>query len=355
MAPIVGNRAVEDAAVAWVIELERLDSRTGRDTRSQGPGDVSSPPRTIEVKAYGKDARGQNLWLETRQVTAALTDPEFWIYVVENVAQSDPATFRVARLGGDRLATLLERRREQHYFLMPWPVADYDANPPTVATGDASRLSTTLQGFQLPTRFSDRPKMHKDPDFRAAKQARLRERHVAPINGFVDQIRADRQATVPYVDPDSRGVAAKVLFVLESPARPAAIDSGMLSADNNDETARNVWDAYTSSGMPRTFGLHWNAVPWFIGDNAERNVTRAQVAAGHGYLMELLDLAPDIRVVVAFGKPAQESIARIAIDLHARGITVLECLHPSPRNNARGAKEVVPEIFRRAYEIARQS
>jgi hypothetical protein len=67
---------------------------------------------------------------ETTQVNAALADTDFWVYVVENIAQGDPAAFRLAMIGGQRLAALLRRRRERHYFEVPWPVADYDRDPP---------------------------------------------------------------------------------------------------------------------------------------------------------------------------------------------------------------------------------
>jgi hypothetical protein len=70
------------------------------------------------------------LWLETTQVEAALVDGDFWLYMVENIGQGDPTKFRLAMIGGQRLAALLERRRERHYFEVPWPVADYDRDPP---------------------------------------------------------------------------------------------------------------------------------------------------------------------------------------------------------------------------------
>ena len=84
--------------------------------------------RLIEVKAYGSSARGQDLWLETRQVEAAESDPErFHLVVVENVRQGDPAEFRVLDISGDELKALLARKREKRYFEVPFPVAVYDA------------------------------------------------------------------------------------------------------------------------------------------------------------------------------------------------------------------------------------
>lgn len=196
---------------------------------------------------------------------------------------------------------------------------------------------------ELPTAFSTEPKLHRDAAFLAAKRSRLWESHVAPINRFVDDIREEilaeatpaggppPQVFVPHTDPDSGGIAARVLFVLESPAGPAALGSGMLSADNNDGTAKNMWLGYEASGMPRTHGLHWNAVPWYVGDGKKNAaVTDQQVERGRRYLLRLLDLAPAVRVVVALGRPAQRSIAGAAMQLEARGIAVLDAPHPSP-------------------------
>jgi hypothetical protein len=94
MAELVGNKAIETAAVEWVMELERVAGREPRDTRFAGaPADVVSPPRVIEVKAFGRSNRGYDLWLETRQMEEARSNRDFYLYVVENVHQGDPALF----------------------------------------------------------------------------------------------------------------------------------------------------------------------------------------------------------------------------------------------------------------------
>ncbi len=41
--------------------------------------------------------------------------------------QGDPSRFTLKVLGGDRLRRLLERAKEQRYYTVPWPVADYDS------------------------------------------------------------------------------------------------------------------------------------------------------------------------------------------------------------------------------------
>ena len=124
---LAGPGQIEDAAIEYVIERERAEGREARDTRGDGVADLVSGDRVIEVKASGTSSRGYELWLECRQYVAARDDPEhFWLYLVENVAQGDPARFQLIRLGGERLQELLERAKEQRHWTVPVPLAVYD-------------------------------------------------------------------------------------------------------------------------------------------------------------------------------------------------------------------------------------
>ena len=201
-----------------------------------------------------------------------------------------------------------------------------DQPPRRVVTVDRTSLG-------LPSEFSNRPRMHKPGSgFLAAKVARLWEPHIAPVNHFVEQIRAERGTEhVPYIDPDTGGVAAKVLLVLESAAITAALGSGMLSADNADATAENVWKAYAATTMPRTWALHWNAVPWYVGTSKKNAaVVTSQALEGQPYLIRLVDLLPDLRVVVAAGKWAQLGVGLSKDTLAKRGIRIVDAPHPGP-------------------------
>ncbi len=128
MADLRSNKQVEDAAIAWVMELERHAGRVPTDTRYRGsPADIESPPRLIEVKAFGRMNRGFDLWLETRQVEEARRNTNFYVYVVENVRQGDSESFKLKVLDNAHLLKLLDRAKLQNYFTVPWPVRDYDA------------------------------------------------------------------------------------------------------------------------------------------------------------------------------------------------------------------------------------
>jgi hypothetical protein len=83
----------------------------------------------IEVKAVGGLLRGYGLPLEPRQVEEGRANPNFFVYIVENVAQGDPAKFELRVLGGDQLRRLLENARERRYYEVPVPVAEYARIP----------------------------------------------------------------------------------------------------------------------------------------------------------------------------------------------------------------------------------
>lgn len=128
---VTSNKAVEDAAIAWVCELERKAGRSPKDMRgSSSPVDIMSPPRAIEVKAYGRFARGEELFIEVAQFEEAERNPEFYLYVVENIRQGNPELFQLKVLAGQDLRALLDRAKEQRYFTIPWPVAHYDSLDP---------------------------------------------------------------------------------------------------------------------------------------------------------------------------------------------------------------------------------
>ena len=129
--PIVGNKAVEDAAIDWVMALEREAGRQPIDRRHD-PGfaaDIASPPRTIEVKAVGKDQRGWFVPIETRQYEAALSNADFFLYVIDNITQGDKSAFRLKVFGGETLKRLLGNAKKREYYEMPIPVAEFDAAP----------------------------------------------------------------------------------------------------------------------------------------------------------------------------------------------------------------------------------
>ena len=121
----MSNRQIEDVAVLFVLERERSSGRFAVDTRNRNALVDIEGDLLIEVKAFGGTARGFDLWLESRQVQAALDDPtRFHLVVVEHIRSGEP---RIIDIHGERLTALLDRRREKRYFEVPFPTHMYDS------------------------------------------------------------------------------------------------------------------------------------------------------------------------------------------------------------------------------------
>lgn len=122
------NSETERVAIEHVMALERRAGRQPEDVHLRGhPYDISSPPRKIEVKAFGGSARGAPVPLEDRQVKAAQESPEnFYVYVVDNIAGAAGAKIAVRVLHGEILRAMLDRATPHITYWPTLRTADYD-------------------------------------------------------------------------------------------------------------------------------------------------------------------------------------------------------------------------------------
>ncbi len=213
--------------------------------------------------------------------------------------------------------------------------------------------------------LSQAPRAHRDPVFLAAKVARLREPHVAPLNDLADRIGVETGMAVPAFDPDSAGINARSLFLFEAPGarstaaagpRAAAKGSGIISPDNNDGTAENMWRLHEAAGLARTSTLAWNIVPWYVGtDTKIRPVERDDLQAAAPYLAALIALLPDLRVVVTFGDKPRQGWFRYLLHDDAPLLPTLAVPHPSPLslNPHPENRDLILRALRRVAEVAR--
>lgn len=187
------------------------------------------------------------------------------------------------------------------------------------------------------------PKLFADPAAVRAREARLHEPHVAELTRLVERIRLARGEgnSVPWFDPESGGRHAEVLLLFEAPGaravgsgpvRPNRPGSGFISPDNNDDSAAAVFELENEAGLPRDRALHWNIVPWYVGEGTKiRAVTKADRLEAAPWLGELLALLSDLRVVVLCGEAAQRGWDEYAGQRPA-DLWVVRCPHPSPVN-----------------------
>lgn len=177
---------------------------------------------------------------------------------------------------------------------------------------------------------NDIPKLLGDPDALAERLSQIEEPHVAPLAAFVRALRERMgpSASIPHFDPWDGGIDAKVLFLLEAPG-PKARNSGFVSCNNPDETAKNFFEFLRDAGIDRKQVAVWNIVPWYIGSGQKiRPASSADIERGIESLHELFGLLTKLRCVVLMGNKAQ------AAEGHIRRINpalmIQRCPHPSP-------------------------
>jgi hypothetical protein len=83
----------------------------------------------VHGSLVGGSQRGWFLPLEVPQISEARNNPDFFVYVVDNVRQGDPAKFGLKVLDGELLARLVARAKERRYYEVTVPVAEYDNAP----------------------------------------------------------------------------------------------------------------------------------------------------------------------------------------------------------------------------------
>lgn len=157
-----------------------------------------------------------------------------------------------------------------------------------------------------------------NPTVLADKHSRIRAAHVAKLNAVADRV-ADTEGVergqVPYVDPDTAGVNARMLVLLDNPSTKAeaGTGSGLLSLDNDDRTARNCREAYERHGIRMADVVHWNVVPFPVAGVKNGGSTPAERARGVQWTREVVNLLPRLEIVLLLGASARDGWERAAI------------------------------------------
>ena len=198
--------------------------------------------------------------------------------------------------------------------------------------------------------LTDAPKLLANPLAKEERMRLLREPHIAPLTQYVETLRleAGPGAGIPYFDPWDGGIEAEALFLLEAPGAKA-VASGFISRNNNDETAKNMFELCREAGLDRKASVLWNAVPWYIGTGSKiRAATPADLEAGLKPLPRLLALLPKVKTVVLVGRKAERARPQI----NGNKYRVFASPHPSPLfvNNAPGNREKILSIFHQVRE-----
>jgi len=150
--------------------------------------------------------------------------------------------------------------------------------------------------------------------------------HMQPLLPLLQALRQRRgKKAVPAFDPLDGGADAAVLFLLETPGQ-RAVESGFISRNNPDPSARHMLSMLQEARLPRQATLLWNVVPWHLNGREPR---RSDLAKARKWLEKLLACLPHLEYVVLVGGHAHSMHIWLSTRTQAH---ILACHHPSGRS-----------------------
>lgn len=181
--------------------------------------------------------------------------------------------------------------------------------------------------------FPTEPKSLRHESNVLARKGLLTAPHMLPLTAYAENLRErlGSRVFVPDFDPLDGGSSAEFLFLFEKPGPKTDSrngGSGFISRDNNDETAKSVFDFMGQIGLDRSRTLLWNTIPAWDDSRAFKGF---HVLDGIKLLDELLPLLPNLKTIILVGKQAQKARR----GLEHRDFEVFMSDHPSPIVKAR--------------------
>lgn len=170
--------------------------------------------------------------------------------------------------------------------------------------------------------------------------------HIEPFNRMVDELRTDNE-WMPYVAPLYGGTNARVLAIFRDPGPKTqeGSGSGMLCVENDDPSAERHFNFLKNAGIEHDQLMVWNTYPWYI----NRKPRSSEIDRGLGPLKRVIDLCPNLEVVMAHGGEAQIAWKRFRerYTSTVRGLETIETYHTSRQ----ALQTADPEV--RAYRSAK--
>lgn len=152
--------------------------------------------------------------------------------------------------------------------------------------------------------------------------------HIEPFNRIVDDMKTTDQ-WMPYVAPVYGGRDARVLAIFRDPgpATREGLGSGMLCVENDDPSAERHYNFLKNARIDVSDLMVWNTYPWYI----NRKPTSIEVDRGLPILKQIIDLCPNLTVVMAHGGDAQLAWRRLQLRYSTvgDGIITIETYHTS--------------------------
>lgn len=174
------------------------------------------------------------------------------------------------------------------------------------------------------------PRRMANAEFRNHQWLHRFDDHIAPLNRLVDEL--CNGGKVPYIAPIYGGINSKLLSILRDPGPKTQLQdngSGFLCLENDDATAEKMCELIAEAGIDVSEIVTWNAYPWYI----NRAPNAAEIKAGIEPLKKLIDLLPNLQVVILHGGTAHNSWKRLTRSfpniVEERRLCIIETYHTS--------------------------
>lgn len=143
----------------------------------------------------------------------------------------------------------------------------------------------------------------RDQAFRQEQIDNIYSPHIKPVNGLVDRLKVSENGWIPYVAPLYGGRNARLLSLLRDPGPKTQVDggSGFICIENDDPTAELMCQMFDQFNISVSEAMLWNIYPWYI----NQKPLVEQIHKGVDVLVELLNLLPNLEVVMLHGSDAK--------------------------------------------------
>ena len=177
--------------------------------------------------------------------------------------------------------------------------------------------------------------------------------HVAPLTMRVQHYH-EKGVDMPWVDPADGGIYARILILLESPAR-SELTPRFVSLDNPCPSQQNLSRFLKQARIKRKDIIIWNTMPWITPSGRKISPTKENINKGLAIIQSLMPLLKDITVVVLAGSVASQT--RKFFEKEYPHMALLSMPHPSPLSLCRSpfVAEKIKTTLHQAYLLVTPS
>ncbi|HBC5730386.1 TPA: uracil-DNA glycosylase [Escherichia coli] len=196
--------------------------------------------------------------------------------------------------------------------------------------------------------------MNKDNSFTLKKLNLLEQKHnalyshhIAPLTCLVQHYH-EKGVNMPWIDPADGGVQARILILLQSPARSELVPR-FVSLDNPCPSQQNLHRFLKQAGIKRKDIILWNTMPWLTISGKKISPTRNNIRRGVEVIKSLMPLLKDLTVIILAGSVALQT--RPFFEREYPHVTLLTMPHPSPLSLCRApsVSEAIKTTLHQAY------